>query len=524
MLRRTAGCGPATSCAPTPTAPTPTSGARRRSSAAAARTSRRPRSRRRSTSHPDVAEAAVVGVPSELSEEEVKAFVVLLDGDGRPRGHPRARGASGSPRSRCRATSRSVAELPHTPTGRVAKHKLPRERTPGEMDFDAHERRLAAHERRHLPTPDSITVDGPRRGRRADGQRDAHRAGVPARAAAAAEPAGDAAARRRARLARRPRADADACWPRGSPTRARPSRSRARSRPGCSARARCSSASSRTPRASSAAILADEPTDLAARGARGGARGRRRVPGLGHPVHKVAGPAHARASTRSRRRRACSGRTCGCCATSPRPTAPRRARAADQRRRRRRAPRSPTSASAPSCCAASRCSRAPPGCSATSPRRWSARSGCRSTARWTSARPTSRRPGVGDRRQRLDGARVVLLVDADVRLLAHRARRDADRLHRRRGVEHGHEQQRLDRHRPRPARVVARLRRPVDLGGGEHAPPHRGVEDQAVAGLDPRAPREAGAAQQRGTAVEPILGERAARMADRLQPVARHGT
>ena len=26
-------------------------------------------------SHPDVAEAAVVGVPSELSEEEIKAFV-----------------------------------------------------------------------------------------------------------------------------------------------------------------------------------------------------------------------------------------------------------------------------------------------------------------------------------------------------------------------------------------------------------------------------------------------------------------
>ena len=32
------------------------------------------------TSHPDVLEAAVVGVPSELTEEEVKAFVVLVDG------------------------------------------------------------------------------------------------------------------------------------------------------------------------------------------------------------------------------------------------------------------------------------------------------------------------------------------------------------------------------------------------------------------------------------------------------------
>ena len=30
--------------------------------------------------HPDVVEAAVIGVPSDLSEEDVKAFVVLRDG------------------------------------------------------------------------------------------------------------------------------------------------------------------------------------------------------------------------------------------------------------------------------------------------------------------------------------------------------------------------------------------------------------------------------------------------------------
>ena len=30
----------------------------------------------------------------------------------------------------------AVEELPHTPTGRVAKHELPRERTPDEHDFD----------------------------------------------------------------------------------------------------------------------------------------------------------------------------------------------------------------------------------------------------------------------------------------------------------------------------------------------------------------------------------------------------
>jgi len=30
-----------------------------------------------------------------------------------------------------------VEELPHTPTGRLAKHRLPSERTPGEMDFES---------------------------------------------------------------------------------------------------------------------------------------------------------------------------------------------------------------------------------------------------------------------------------------------------------------------------------------------------------------------------------------------------
>ena len=58
------------------TAPTPSSPGSRRSSGAAARTCRRWRSRRCSAAHPAVLECAVVGVPSELSEEEVKAFVV----------------------------------------------------------------------------------------------------------------------------------------------------------------------------------------------------------------------------------------------------------------------------------------------------------------------------------------------------------------------------------------------------------------------------------------------------------------
>ena len=88
-------------------APTRSSRARRRCCAGAARTSRRPRSRTRSPAHPDVLEVAVVGVPSELTEDEVKAFVVA--GAGRSAGLRRAARVdrrSGCRRSRCRASGR----------------------------------------------------------------------------------------------------------------------------------------------------------------------------------------------------------------------------------------------------------------------------------------------------------------------------------------------------------------------------------------------------------------------------------
>lgn len=86
--------------------------------------------------HPDVVEAAVVGVPSDLSEEEVKAFVVLTEPN-----------SAGLTALRCFVGERLasfkvpryfevVAELPHTPTGRVAKHELPKERTDEEVDLD----------------------------------------------------------------------------------------------------------------------------------------------------------------------------------------------------------------------------------------------------------------------------------------------------------------------------------------------------------------------------------------------------
>ena len=84
-------------------------------------------------SHPAVAEAAVVGVPSELSEEEVKAFVVL---DGAAElADVRAWAAGRLAAFKVPRYVEDVAELPHTPTGRVAKHELPRKRTAGEVDF-----------------------------------------------------------------------------------------------------------------------------------------------------------------------------------------------------------------------------------------------------------------------------------------------------------------------------------------------------------------------------------------------------
>jgi crotonobetaine/carnitine-CoA ligase len=91
--------------------------------------------------HPGVVEAAVVGVPSELTDEEVKAFVVVAPGrDGTAVPDPVALHAWAAERLTRYKVPRYievVAELPHTPTGRVAKHQLPRDRTPAEWDADA---------------------------------------------------------------------------------------------------------------------------------------------------------------------------------------------------------------------------------------------------------------------------------------------------------------------------------------------------------------------------------------------------
>ena len=87
--------------------------------------------------HPAVAEAAVVGVPSELSEEEIKAFVV-----------PAAGASIDLPTLRRFASEQLAAfkvprfwqvvdELPRTPTQRIAKHRLPVGHPAEEWDGDA---------------------------------------------------------------------------------------------------------------------------------------------------------------------------------------------------------------------------------------------------------------------------------------------------------------------------------------------------------------------------------------------------
>lgn len=88
-------------------------------------------------SHPDVLEAAVVGVPSELSEEEIKAFVVVRDPASSELPAIRAWAAERLTRFKVPRYLEAVADLPHTPTGRVVKHRLERDRTVDEIDFEA---------------------------------------------------------------------------------------------------------------------------------------------------------------------------------------------------------------------------------------------------------------------------------------------------------------------------------------------------------------------------------------------------
>jgi crotonobetaine/carnitine-CoA ligase len=84
--------------------------------------------------HPEVLEAAVIGVPSQLIEEEITAFVVLREPSQATLPQLREFAAQRLAPFKVPRYLQLVDELPHTPTGRVAKHQLPRELTGDEWD------------------------------------------------------------------------------------------------------------------------------------------------------------------------------------------------------------------------------------------------------------------------------------------------------------------------------------------------------------------------------------------------------
>jgi crotonobetaine/carnitine-CoA ligase len=88
-------------------------------------------------SHPTVLESAVVGVPSELSEEDVKAFVVAADRAELDFAGLREFAAGRLAAFKVPRYWQQVDELPRTPTARVAKHRLPGGHPPGEYDAEA---------------------------------------------------------------------------------------------------------------------------------------------------------------------------------------------------------------------------------------------------------------------------------------------------------------------------------------------------------------------------------------------------
>jgi crotonobetaine/carnitine-CoA ligase len=87
--------------------------------------------------HPAVAVAAVIGVPSDLSEEDVKGFVVLESGSMATAADLFAWSAGRLPPYKCPRYLEIVTDLPLTENQKVAKTQLPRERTAAETDRQA---------------------------------------------------------------------------------------------------------------------------------------------------------------------------------------------------------------------------------------------------------------------------------------------------------------------------------------------------------------------------------------------------
>jgi crotonobetaine/carnitine-CoA ligase len=92
--------------------------------------------------HPAVVECAVVGVPSDLSEEEIKAFVVLREDVPFP--ELREWAAQLLSAFKVPRYWQRIEALPRTPTQRVAKHQLPAGHPEDEFDADPPPRKVPA--------------------------------------------------------------------------------------------------------------------------------------------------------------------------------------------------------------------------------------------------------------------------------------------------------------------------------------------------------------------------------------------
>jgi crotonobetaine/carnitine-CoA ligase len=88
-------------------------------------------------SHPDVSECAVIGVPSELTEEEIKAFVVPATGAELDFDDLREWATVRLTAFKVPRYWQVIDALPRTATSRVAKHQLPTGHPPEEYDVAA---------------------------------------------------------------------------------------------------------------------------------------------------------------------------------------------------------------------------------------------------------------------------------------------------------------------------------------------------------------------------------------------------
>ena len=84
--------------------------------------------------HPAVLESAVVGVASELTEDEIKAFVVAAPGAEIDLADLHRYAAERLSAFKVPRFWQVIGELPRTPTARIAKHRLPAGHQPEEVD------------------------------------------------------------------------------------------------------------------------------------------------------------------------------------------------------------------------------------------------------------------------------------------------------------------------------------------------------------------------------------------------------